>query len=312
MKTSTSAHRLNADKGLSKTGKASWFLLNAFNNSYFPSKKSERLPVKNFCPDVSAEDWGKISKKFTPSRSLSDLFWLKLNWQRIKSEIGDINIFDSGAGKGSYALTINDFADGVSSYFGTDAFHYEEWGALNAHDFITMKQMNSNNILDLIPPETNFFMSQSAIEHFENDLRFFEQIKAFIDKTKKNTIQIHLFPSAACLPLYLLHGVRQYTPRTVSKIIQKFDSENTYSILFNLGGRQSNALHYRAITRSLFTKEKDWRDSKTETYREQLKAAIQEDFKNTKHSPSFYALIIHTNFDKPIFKNMESLVKQCA
>ena len=61
-------------------------------------------------------------------------------------------------------------------------------------EFITFEQRNSNNILDVIPAGTNFFISQSAIEHFESDLMYFRHIKAFIDCTNNNTVQIYVFP----------------------------------------------------------------------------------------------------------------------
>ena len=172
-----------------------------------------------------------------------------------------------------------------------------------------MKQMNSNNILAEIPNKTNFFMSQSAIEHFENDLLYFDQIKNFINKTGNNTIQVHLLPSAACLKLYLLHGVRQYTPKTISTIVQLFKSQNTYSMLFKLGGKNCNNLHYQFITHPLFTKKEDWRDSKTEEYRDRLKIAVENDIEHRNYRPSFYALVIHSNFDKPIFKEMKRLTR---
>lgn len=308
MRTSSSRHTLNADNKLSKSGKMLWILQNLFNNYYYPYKISD-LCIKNFCPEIEKTDWDKIHIKSSPSRSLSDMFWMKMDWKTIKSELGSINIFDTGAGTGGYALKINDFAKGITSYCGVDLFAYEEWEHLTQeYDFITMKQFKSEHILDAIPNETNLFMSQSAIEHFKKDLLYFDQIRKFIEKTNNNTIQIHLFPSAACLRLFLWHGIRQYTPRTISTIVQLFKSHNTYSILFRLGGRNCNDLHYQFITYPyVLSKKKDWRNTKTDEYRERLKSAIKIDIEHNNHRPNFYALLIHSNFKKPIFKEMERL-----
>lgn len=311
MMPNTSIHNLNADNGLSKIGKAVWMLLNLINNNYFPDRSKE-LCVDNFCPELDDEDWQKINIKSTPSRSLSDLFWLKIDWKTIKSELGSINVFDTGAGDGGYALKLNDFAEGISTYFGTDLAPRKEWeDIMLQHDFVTVRRQHSHDILNMVPQKTNFFMSQSAIEHFENDLLFFDQIRNFIDKTRNNTIQVHLFPSAACLMLFRSHGVRQYTPRTISKIAELFNSKNSYSILFRLGGKNCNDLHRRFITYPFFAKRVDWRDSKTEEYRTLLKNAIENDIACKNYQPNFYALVIHSNFKKPIFKTMEKLTCRC-
>ena len=308
MKTNSSIHNINSDKGLGLSGKRVWILLNFLNNNYFPNRSKE-LCIMNFCPEIDEENWEKIHIKSSPSRALSDLFWQKLDWKVVKAELGNINIFDTGAGKGEYALKLNDFAEGISTYFGVDLSPRKEWGKIMLeYEFITIKQQNSNDILDVIPNKTNFFMTQSAIEHFENDLLYFKQIRAFIDKTGNNTIQIHLFPSAECLKLFLWHGVRQYTPRTISTIVQLFNSPNTYSILFRIGGENCNNLHYRFITYPLLLKKRvDLRNTKTEEYRDLLKIAVEKDIEHRNHKPSFYALVIHSNFKKPIFKTMKQL-----
>lgn len=313
MRTSSSFHHLNSDNQHSLSGKLIWRFLNLANNNCFPNR-SKGLCVKNFCPEIGEKDWERINTKSTPSRALSDLFWLNLDWEAIRSELGNINIFDTGAGRGGYALKLNDFAGGISTYFGVDYSSYKEWKELmNKYKFVTMKKHNSNNISDVIPSETNFFITQSAIEHFENDLIYFEQIRDFIGKTNSNTIQVHLFPSAACLKLYQLHGVRQYTPRTVSLIVRLFNFPNTYSMLFRIGGENCNNLHYQVITRPRLLKQRiDFRDTRTEEYRDLLKAAVESDVMHRNHKPNFYAVVIHSNFKQPIFKTMERLTRRCT
>jgi len=51
------------------------------------------------------------------------------------------------------------------------------------------------------------------------------------------------FTLMACLKLYLWHGFRQYTPRTVSYITQLFDASNSYPILVNLGDTCSDKFY---------------------------------------------------------------------
>ncbi len=121
-------------------------------------------------------------------------------------------------------------------------------------------------------------------------------------------IQVHLFPSSTCLKLYLAHGVRQYTPRTVSKITRIF-KPFSYSILYSLGGKAYNQLHYKYITIPTLlhliglSKFSDLRDTKIEKYNKSIREIIRSNKNKVISQPSFYALIIHSNYNKNIFKN---------
>tara|TARA_B100001250_G_C19658470_1_gene725945 strand:- start:67 stop:1017 length:951 start_codon:yes stop_codon:yes gene_type:complete len=316
MLTSTSIHKLNVDKRLGKIRSIFWLLLNFINNNYLPNKARD-LYIKNFNPEISDHDWRKIDIKSSTCRSLSDLFWLKIDWESIKSELGEINILDTGAGKGTYGLKLNEFAKGISKYYGIDSYLQNEWLDLERdYDFIKMKCHNSNSISEVLTDDINFFMSQSAVEHFDEDLKYFYEIRNFINKSEKNTIQIHLIPSAACLRTYLLHGVRQYTPRTISKITRLFDSQKTYSVLFKLGGKNCNNLHYKFSTIPLIfhtlhiSKKFDALVSRNEKFRDLLKNAVEKDIKQKNEKCSYYALVIHSNYSKPIFKEMKTLTRE--
>lgn len=312
MKTSTSFHRLNADGWPSKPTRILWLILNLINNSYYPNRATS-LNIRKFCPDLDESEWKQIHTKSSPSRALSDLFWLKLDWSAIKSELGNINIHDTGCGSGGIALRLSDFSQCISTYYGVDAVPHKTWDALQqGHGFVTFAQLSSDEIFDSIPRDTNLFITQSAVEHFENDLIYFRQIRDFIDETGNDAIQIHLFPSAANLKLYLFHGVRQYTPRTISKITEVFDMQNFYSLLFRLGGTNCNRLHYGFITIPLLIKrQEDWRNTRTDEYRKLLKAAVEADIALNDDQPCFYALVMHSNFNEKIFENMHSLSGHC-
>ncbi|MCH7972144.1 MAG: hypothetical protein IH960_14065 [Chloroflexi bacterium] len=149
--------------------------------------------------------------------------------------------------------------------------------------------------------DVNLIVTQSSLEHFEEDLGFFAQIRDHIEKTGTNTIQIHSFPSRACLKLYRWHGVRQYTARTASKIASLFAGPDSYSVLYDLGGAQCNAVHYRYITEPLARMGVNRKNEEPEKYRAELLAAIESDSAGPTNDPSFYALVIHSNFREPVF-----------
>lgn len=301
---STSFHTLNADKKLSKPHRLLWWCLNWINNKYFPNTITNHIKIRCFSPDVSESSWQQLPIKSSPSRTLGDLFWLQLPWGNIKSELQKINIFDTGCGSGEYSLKLKKFSHNqITSYTGADVSPRPTWGILTKKSrFFRLITINSAHILDVIPDETNLFITQSAIEHFDYDLVFFEQIRDFINRNKKPTIQIHLFPSSACLRLYRFHGVRQYTPRTISKIAKLFQ-EFSYVTLFRLGGSECNQLHYKFITKARrINNNSDMRETKTKEYYQLLRQAIEKDkISSSKSEPHFYALVIHSYWKNAIF-----------
>lgn len=301
---STSIHSLNADRGLRPHMKLLWFLYNGLNNNLFPNSATRGLSVRNFHADVSDRNWSRTNAESTPSRKLSDLFWLQLPWEAIKSELGQINILDSGCGNGNYATILQSYSEGaLASYTGLDIRQHDNWSRLtDAHPKFRFHVADSANMSKYFPEDANLIISQSAIEHFEHDLRYFEQVREFARNKQRSLIQIHLFPSPACLGLYLLHGIRQYTPRTISKVARLFE-EFSYSQLYSLGGRECNRLHWYYFTKPIFLKKAGISNrSRSETYEERLQKAIVADNGKSHRSPSFYALVIHSNWSTRIFE----------
>lgn len=306
MKYTNSLPCVNGDKKLNVFERVIWLFVNFLNNS-FDSAKSN-LTIHQFIPKVSSASWSYIDKSSSPSRVLSDLFWFQTDWLKVENELGQINILDTGCGSGEYFFKFNKFSHNkITNYCGIDIEEKSTWESLkNENSNINFKKINSNNLLDFIPTNTNLFVSQSAIEHFEEDLVYFSQIKDFIDRTKNNTIQIHLFPSSSCLTQYVWHGIRQYTPRSISKITKIFEDEKSYSVLYKLGGKLSNKVHRDYITIPMYIKKKDDRELKKDEYIRKLQYAIEHDINGEE--PSFYALVIHSNYENIIFENMKSLI----
>lgn len=302
---SSSFFNIDADKKLSRLKMKAFILLNKINNSLPLVFLNGKLSVKNFSLSEKELDffWPLTETKSSPSRKLSDFFWLSLPWQKIENELEKINIFDSGCGSGNYGkFFINRAGAVLENYFGVDLFENKNWPILEKEfSNFHFSKTRSDRILSFIPENSNLFISQSAIEHFEKDLLFFKQIRKFILTQKKPVLQIHLFPSAACLRLYRGHGFRQYTERTIQKITRLF-SDFSDCFLFNLGGENCNNLHFNFITKPRLSGKPDRRDLETESYDRLLKESVKKDMAlKENHSPSFYALIIHSFKKKIIF-----------
>jgi SAM-dependent methyltransferase len=284
-------------------GKAGYFLFNWLNNELPYARLDPKLAVRDFvCPDL-AQRWSELPRRASPSRTLSDLFWLTLPWAAIHDDLGEIRILDAGCGSGSYGPRLLASAGGrIAAYTGTDARPHEGWARLEASDGrLRFFQSAAENFRFSIPAGTNMFISQSAVEHFDEDLVFFDQIRDYVAGMKGPALQIHLVPSQACLRLYHLHGARQYTPRTLSRITRLF-SQDSQAVLYRLGGRASNRLHYSFITKPLLIRgDRDLRNEQPEAYDRQLLEAISEDMKHPQRSPAFWALVIHSRPKKRVF-----------
>ena len=56
---------------------------------------------------------------------------------------------------------------------------------MDQNSFITFIENSSSNIFEFIDNETNLFITQSAIEHFNYDLEYFQQIKNLLIKRRQ-------------------------------------------------------------------------------------------------------------------------------
>ncbi len=299
---STSIHNLNADKGLNFFEKISYLFLNWVNN-LFPYKNIDsRIEIRPYCDPKWREELKNTYESSSVGRRLSDIFWRTLPWEKIKEELGEIHVFDTGCGRGNYSTRLQSASKGlVASYTGIDAKRREDWIELKKHNLnFNFIESTSNDISKLIPPKTNLFVTQSAIEHFDEDLVFFEQIKEFVDKSKGPVIQIHNFPAKATLPLYLFHGLRQYTPRNISKITRLFKNSKIY--LYGLGGNSGKLVQFKYFTWPLLIlKGKAKWSEDLEKYSREVSKAIESDVAKPSGSPIFWVLIIHSGFKSKVW-----------
>jgi len=300
---SSSIHSLNADKNLNFFQKPVYLFLNWVNNLFPYCRLDKRIVIGPWQTRGWEEEWDKTYPSSSIARKTSDLFWRMLPWGKIVEELGEIHVFDTGCGHGNYSTRIQDGSGGlIKSYVGIDAKRRPNWAVLEEnHLNFKFIESNSNDISALIPPKTNLFVTQSAIEHFDNDLLFFEQIKKYVEKSDRPIIQIHLFPASSTLPLYLFHGIRQYTPRNISKITRIFNGSSHF-YLFGLGGKRGKKLHWKYFTWPVLILRKYLKPTfDVEEYGPELKNAFEHDLKQPTKSPIFWALVIHSNPQKKIW-----------
>ena len=281
-------------------------LLNVLNNCWFPSARNRDLTMCDFKPDLSEGCWKQFNGgTMSPSRTLSNLFLMQLPWHRIQGELGKIRILDVGCGSGNNGPRLQSWSGGrVSEYVGVDARAHDNWkGLTERHAKYRFFCADVAHISTHLSGDINLIMSQSAIEHFQNDIDFLSEIRAFLGRNSGPVIQVHLFPSAVGLRLYRWHGVRQYTPRTVSLLSRMFN-DCSESRLYRLGGAACNMLHMEFINNRLFALSQANRRLRAVlgSYSDRLREAIAVDSTSVQHSPSFYALVIHSHAQDRIFR----------
>lgn len=299
---STSFHVIKPLEGKFTILTRSSYLLLNFLINHFPKINIDRnTKILDFKITNLKLYKDKIIANNSPSRMINELFWIKFPWMRVKEELSDINILSTGCGSGAYGERLLNYSNSKISHFtGIDILEHPNWKILEEkYDHFKFFRGDSKEIFDYIPKGTNFFITQSALEHFSEDLTFFKEIRDYIKSTNKNIIQIHTFPSRVCLHLYRFHGIRQYTLPSIAKITNLF-KDFSYSVLYNLGGDYCNYLHYKYLTNHPLRKKTFLRDLKPDEYRKLLYLSIKKDMMSPQQNPNFYALIIHSNYKNKI------------
>tara|TARA_Y100000310_G_C20551452_1_gene748305 strand:+ start:579 stop:1178 length:600 start_codon:yes stop_codon:yes gene_type:complete len=182
----TSIHSLNSDNKLSLFKYPAWFFLNMDNNSFQYSNIDSHLLMRDYIPKIENKDW--INIKSSPSRMIGDLFWQELPWKFIEDELGRINVFDVGCGSGNYGVKLYQYSRGaIDSYTGVDNTSNDNWKVLaDQYNNFKFYCLNSSEIVKIIPNDVNMIISQSSIEHFDEDLLFFRIISEYIQNSIKN------------------------------------------------------------------------------------------------------------------------------
>jgi len=120
-KKSTSIHGINADYRIGGVKKVLYLVLNRLNNSFPFLWADKKVIYRDFkCEDLK-EQWEKVPAESTPARKLCDLFRIKLPWQNIRTELGEIHVLDCGCGSGRYGERLLDYSPiPISTYTGFD------------------------------------------------------------------------------------------------------------------------------------------------------------------------------------------------
>ena len=243
---SSSFHTLNSDFELSLRNKYLYLLLNSLIG-FLPSRSSRKLPIDKFRPSnetlkkVACEEIGVI----TQARFLSNTFWNSIDYEALATILGrSLSVLELGCGTGAYGEKISKLTD-ISSYTGVDIQAHPNWHQLDPRVFKFLKETYEN--FDSLASNQNLIITQSALEHFENDVSLFEMINAYAISRDFPVVGIHLMPSACSLYTFLWHGIRQYGRLHIGRL-SSASSESSQFRIYTLGGFRLNWFHVKSIT----------------------------------------------------------------
>jgi len=294
---SSSSHLVNADYFMSPSDKLRYFLFNLMNNLYTKIRMQD-TKVEKFNPPKSVviKHLSTVNEPTSPSRIMSNIFWEQLDWKLIRTKLnGEIRVLEVGCGTGRYGKKLNHLAS-INSYKGVDIEAREEW-RLDKLDHFFFQRASFEDFSSFISRE-NLIVTQSALEHFDQDLQFFESIGNYAKTSDFPVISIHLFPSPIGLFTFLLHGIRQYNRRSILKLIKSSGTPQIVN-LYILGGFRSNLFHLVQITLRSVIFRKPLSSKYLSSYVNKMSGVLVRDSESkSKFSPSFYALILAWNTEK--------------
>ena len=233
----------------------------------------------------------------SPSRRLSNMFWDTVNWKNLSDKlIGGVKILDLGCGAGKYGLFFKKIiGENFSSYTGIDINRRDNLP--KEFTFITDKGENAFTYIN----DQNCITSQSALEHFEDDIEALSLVTKQLILRGKPFIQIHIVPASAGLFLWLWHGRRYYSKKNLGHISKLLLKEyDVKSCVVPLGSVRCFISHLTLITLlkkilSSFNKHIFGMDNIEKKIEELIKKSVIKERSVNESIPSMWALVIASN-----------------
>ena len=305
---SSSIHTINSDYPLKFLPKYAYILLNAIQ--LLLPNLGNREKITKFKPEV--EHLKRLldnqREPISPSRLLSDTLWSQIDFESLRKVLGqEIRAIEIGCGTGIYGKELVSNGS-VNSYLGVDIKTREEWHDSddNRVTFVKSSYEDFNRIVS----DENLVITQSALEHFEFDLKFFRDIDTFASASRNPVIAIHVFPSTACLLTNLWHGIRQYGRFAIWRLLRR-NSENSFSQIVALGGKYAFLFHLRAITFPQIFRKRYYKLAEMEQFKFNLFSALMKDMAlECNRYATFYAMFTIWTTNSDTRKDFKSTVDQ--
>ncbi len=295
---------------MSALDRVRWLILNRLNNARADADIDSALEMERFPITGALPFWSSIDATASPARRLSDFFWLSLPWQRIASELGGVvRVLEVGCGSGRYGTVLERcLGPAYASYLGVDMTPHPQWSQQETNPEAEVRLRADSGTAAAASRRHEFRLTVSSADSriLRRDFAFFNDIAEHLKVRQAPLIQVHLMPSAACLTTFLWHGVRQYTPRTVSRITKLFGAE-TVKRLYFLGSAACNRVHRRYITYPWLLGRSDPGGDRRAEYERDLRRALHEDEVAPRANEAcFHALVLLSRVSHDFLANSRS------
>lgn len=228
-----------------------------------------------FLPDITRA--AAIEAGQSPGRLLTELF-LDAELPRL-SPLRALNVLEIGCGSGSMAYRLARIGY-RGTYTGIDIA--DRFRRDHPADFPFALSFVQGDAHGFAPDvKGDLMVSVSVLEHIPADAMLIDRLATLF---APGGVEVHVVPSGASLLIYLWHGFRQYTPRTLA---DKFGPE---AHIVRLGGLGSYLLHFVFITIPDLILRRSWRKHAPRFYRAMLMGALRLD-RVFPFFPSAYAVI---------------------
>ena len=299
MPESSSFHSFNMDRPRSAASIQLWMAVNHVLHRLDDARGPGGLATSRFRPVWDEAFWNAMQPGLSPARVWSNWFWSSLPWTGLRHALGRLEVLDLGCGTGAYARLWDACSGGLDLYTGVDFTAREAWTRENAAPGRTFHASDIIRYIEANPVSATLLFSQSALEHFPEDTRLMNLLRDRIGAAAGPRLQVHLVPSAACLALYREHGIRQYTPRSVGRLLAGYRGTGARCRLVGLGGPAGNRVHHEWITAPVLAGQRDRRETDPQGYQAALRQAVLKDLAGDGRDPSFWAVIIETGGTMP-------------
>jgi len=284
---STSWLAIDGDRRLGAVARAGYLAGNALRNAL--SRDPAGLALERF-PDAHAPTGG-VSP--SPSRLFCERHLASMGLAGFAATAGGLRMHEMGCGSGRAGRLASVAAGAPIRYRGFDVARRAAWD--EPMPGATMAVFDGEDFAGTIAPDDNFFFSQSAAEHIPGDLAYFEAVARACARAPGPTLQVHYLPSAACLRLYLFHGLRQYPAGALGRIAA-LQAPDAHSVAVALGGPACAAVHWRWITLPMIRRRPDRRAADPVAYARELAAAIAADAAAPPGKAMFWAFVVRRGF----------------
>lgn len=224
---------INGDQRLGARDRVCYLLQNARRNLSAFARPGFRK-FAQWRPPAGTID-GVAASVASPGRKLAEAFLVFGLPQHLPP--GDIDILEVGCGSGR-ARDLLARAGYTGRYTGLDVHDRfdKSYGAAAFESKFHLMDAHTLNV----GPRFDLIMSNSALEHIENDGELVARLRACL---RPGGVQFHIVPSGAALPAYLWHGYRQYGGGALA---ERFTPGQTD--VWTLGGLASLTAHIFWIT----------------------------------------------------------------